>query len=308
MSWLRVLPVLFAATAIACEERSLDPDGGNGTIQTGNGGSAAGGRGGSSNGGIDARPDIITIQPSEPVLCGNGRPDPGEECDDFNKAPRDGCNSICQVECFESCGACGTGGPCVTTTFCGNSRLDAREVCDDWNNYPGDGCSADCATIEPGWRCPMIGRRCAPICGDGRVVFPETCDDGNTLAGDGCSEICVLEPSSDLCGDAVLEGSEECDSGSGNNDQAYGDCSATCRWIGCGDGVLNGREECDLGTGNNRAHYGDTGGCTAICRFPHFCGDGHPDVEDGEQCDLGPKNGMNGQPCTVTCTICVDCV
>ena len=113
MSWLRVLPVLFAATAIACEERSLDPhhDGGTGTIQTGNGGSAAGGGGGSSNASMDARPDIITIQPSEPVLCGNGRPDPGEECDDFNKAPRDGCNSISRSSASNRAVPAGPAGP-----------------------------------------------------------------------------------------------------------------------------------------------------------------------------------------------------
>ena len=315
MSWLRVMAVLIVATAIGCEARSLDPDAGTGSIPSGIGGAgsipsgaanASGSGGAAGAGGFDARPDIPTIQPSEPSLCGNGRPDPGEQCDDYNKSPRDGCSPICQIECFESCGVCGSGGPCPV--FCGNGRLDTREACDDGNAVGGDGCSQDCA-IEPGWHCPVFGRRCAPICGDGRVVYPETCDDSNTDPGDGCSGICVLEPRPDPCGDGVVEGSEECDFGSANSDTFYGECGTDCRWgAHCGDGVTNGPEDCDLGAGRNLAGYGDAGGCTPGCTAPHFCGDGYVDVETGEQCDLGVKNGESGQPCKPTCKICIDCL
>jgi cysteine-rich repeat protein len=194
----------------------------------------------------------------------------------------------------------------VTTTFCGNARIDAQETCDDWNNYPGDGCSAACL-IEVGWHCPVIGLPCAPICGDGRVVGAEGCDDGNTVAGDGCNELCQREPTPALCGDGTREGSEECDFGISNNDQTYIGCSTSCRWLACGDGVVNGPEECDLGVAQNRARYANTGGCTPLCTFPHFCGDGHPDVENGEQCDLGPSNGLVGHPCTTSCKVCLDC-
>src|SRR6185295_2627544 len=310
MSWLRLLPVLMlAATAIACEKRSLHGDAGTGTIQTGTAGSAGNGSTGvagstGSTGSVDARPDIPTITES-PDPCGNGRLEPGEECDDANKAPRDGCNRICQIECFESCGGCGTSQPCVTTTFCGNARIDEHETCDDWNNYPGDGCSAACL-IEVGWHCPVIGFPCAPICGDGRVVGAEGCDDGDTVAGDGCNELCQREPTLGLCGDGSREGSEECDFGIANNDQAYKGCSTSCRWIACGDGVVNGPEECDLGVDQNRARYGGFDGCTPLCTFPHFCGDGHADVENGEQCDLGAKNG-GISACTTDCKVCVDC-
>ena len=308
MCWLRFLPVLLAAMAIGCEKRSLDPDGGTGIIQpgTGNGGSA-GGAGGPSTGSIDAWPDIPTIILVEPRLCGNGHLDPGEECDDGNAAPLDGCSAVCQIECFETCGACGIVGPC-RGAYCGNGRLDPGEVCDDWNDSSGDGCSADCTAIAPGWRCPAVGHYCAPICGDGRVVPPETCDDSNTIAGDGCNEICVSEPRLGRCGTGWIEGAEECDLGVMNNDNAYGGCTTTCRWgPRCGDSVVNGTEECDLGADGNRARYGDAGGCTAFCTLPHFCGDGHPDVENGEQCDLGPNNGLINQGCTRTCKICIDC-
>jgi len=32
------------------------------------------------------------------LICGNGREDPGEECDDGNYDNGDGCNSSCKVE------------------------------------------------------------------------------------------------------------------------------------------------------------------------------------------------------------------
>jgi cysteine-rich repeat protein len=296
-------------TAIGCEKRSLDPehDGGSGTIATGSGGGA--GRAteadGSSVGRFDGPPDIPTVPIPNPDRCGNGHLDPGEECDDANKNSRDGCTPLCQIECYESCGGCGIVGPCSTSVYCGNGRLDPGEECDDGNTGSGDGCS-DCA-IEPGWRCSQVGRRCAPICGDGHVVGLETCDVGDSNGGRGCSNICVIEPTEQRCGDGVIEGAEECDYGLMNNNDLYNGCSTTCTYgPRCGDRVRNGLEECDFGGPYNLAHYGSTGGCTPNCTFAHFCGDGHVDVENGEQCDLGPNNGP-GRVCTPTCTICIDC-
>lgn len=317
MSWIRVLPVLFAMLAAGCQKRALERDAGSGTIGPGIGGGSVGGgagggtgagAGGSSSGSPDARPDGFPVTEQE-NKCGNGVLDPGEECDDHNLVSGDGCTHICQIECYESCGACGRRGPngaCIGVG-CGNRVLDPGEACDDGNVNAGDGCSSTC-TIEPGWRCPAIGRACAPICGDGRLVGVETCDDGNAIAGDGCNEICVVEPSPDLCGDGRIEGAEECDVGAFNDDAFYDGCSPTCRYgARCGDGVLDGPEECDFRADRNTARYGDTGGCTSRCTLPHYCGDGHADIENGEQCDLGLKNGMAGQPCAVTCRICIDC-
>jgi len=229
MVLLRLLAVLCVATAFGCDKRSLDPDAGSGTIGAGSGGAAAagGGAGGSSSVSVDAQPDsFIVIEP--PFPCGNGRLDPGEECDDGNRRPGDGCNVVCQVECYESCGGCGYFESCFTPA-CGNIWLDAGEACDDGNGQGGDGCSGACA-IEPGWRCPAAGQRCAAICGDGRVVGLETCDDGNAIAGDGCSEICVREPSGASCGDGVVQGAEECDHGPYNADGIYGACTTRCRY------------------------------------------------------------------------------
>jgi cysteine-rich repeat protein len=295
------LPLLLAGIGIGCGARALDPHDAAGA-------SAGGAAVLDAGSGADARPDIPTIQPSGRNLCGNGVFDPGEQCDDGNKMAGDGCTAICQVECYWSCGSCGTTGPCVVTPICSDHRLDGDEACDDGNLVGGDGCARDCKAIELGWRCPAVGERCVPICGDGIVVGPETCDDGNAVAGDGCSDICVVEPSTARCGDGVISGAEECDNGAGNADGFYGGgCTTGCHFSGyCGDGVLNGLEECDSGDAGNNVTYGNKDGCARGCMFPHFCGDGFVDSVEGELCDLGPNNGVSGQPCNVACRILVD--
>jgi cysteine-rich repeat protein len=95
-----------------------------------------------------------------PVTCGDGRPDPGEMCDDGNNVSGDGCPADC-------------GPPC------GDGRLDPGEVCDDGNNVGGDGCSADCRSTE--------------ICGNALIDPRESCDDGNQESHDGCSSQCGVE-------------------------------------------------------------------------------------------------------------------
>jgi len=205
---------------------------------------------------------------------------------------------------------CGELAPVV----CGNGLLTAPEACDDGNTVSGDGCTAGCTAVEPGWRCRVPGRPCAPICGDRLLEGRETCEDGNTVGGDGCSSFCLTEPGWDCssgvcvqvpsidggldlgddfprCGDGTMSGAEECDLGPLNSDTEYGGCATTC-YFGpfCGDGVVNGAEECDLGD-NNGQSYGK-GGCTLGCTKTHYCGDGNVDPDYGEECDLGDRNGV----------------
>jgi cysteine-rich repeat protein len=256
--------------------------------------------------------------------CGNGWVDPGEECDDGNTLPGDGCDSICRVECdWSPC----PGPPYTRPVVCGDGVVGSGEECDDGNTNRGDGCS-DVCKVELGFHCIVPGRRCTPICGDGLVVGTETCDDGNQANGDGCSEFCLTEPCWTCnggvcqprppvvdggncmglpvppyayCGNDKLDGAEECDEGPANSDSNYPGCSTHCRYLRCGDGFVNGPEECDQGFAKNTAVYGDPDGCTANCTRPHYCGDGYVDAEYGETCDNGALNGQS--LCTQTCRI-----
>jgi len=126
------------------------------------------------------------------AVCGNGKLESPEECDDGNTTSGDGCDSGCKTE------------------FCGDGVVNNNgEQCDDGNNENGDGCSADCLIEQ------------LEKCGDGILDDGEECDDGNTDEGDGCSSDCLIEK----CGDGILQDGEECDDG--NNEDGDG-CSADC--------------------------------------------------------------------------------
>lgn len=62
-------------------------------------------------------------------ICGNGRLQEGEQCDDGNMLDGDGCSMSCQKE---------------LPGVCGNGNLERWEQCDDENILGGDGCNATC--------------------------------------------------------------------------------------------------------------------------------------------------------------------
>jgi fibro-slime domain-containing protein len=212
------------------------------------------------------------------LICGNGKLEGAEECDDGNTTPGDGCTAQCKRETDYNCPT--PGSPCVSTVVCGDGRISGNEVCDDFNTKDGDGCSANCSVVETGWICPAPGVHCKPICGDGVRLGSEQCDDGNTTAGDGCSDTCKVEPGyacsatggachKTVCGDGVKEGTESCDDGNTlPSDGCTADCKAEPVCTGsdgctspCGDGLKLPEEECDDGNQNS----GD--GCSADCKL-----------------------------------------
>jgi fibro-slime domain-containing protein len=244
-------------------------------------------------------------------VCGDGIVETGEQCDDGNTMPGDGCNGICEIEPGYTCPA--KGGKCVLIATCGNGVLDPGETCDDGNLKPGDGCSSTCQ-VEPGWRCtnpPLLvdsgagaagtsdaaandgGVVLGPSacvqesCGDGVVEtdIGETCDDGNVTSGDGCSSTCQLErgwtcatadaPCMAVCGDGLVVGTEQCDEGNANG-AANSGCSSTCQ-----------------------VEPGWT--CPSGGKCKTSCGDGI--VAGSEQCDDGSANGTASDGCSATCTI-----
>lgn len=121
-------------------------------------------------------------------VCGNGRLEAMEECDDANTSGGDGCDERCDRE-----------------PHCGDGVTTPPEVCDDENNRSADGCRSDCLSTETcgngivdyatGEICDgsaMCGSDCQVVvgCGDGATVAPEQCDDRNATRWDGCGSDC----------------------------------------------------------------------------------------------------------------------
>jgi fibro-slime domain-containing protein len=272
-------------------------------------------------------------------LCGNGTLDDGEQCDDGNAHPGDGCSGTCQLEPNFSCPIAGSA--CVTTIVCGDGHIAGEEACDDGNTTDGDGCSHDCR-VEGGYDCTggtgsTQAGQCQPVtqesCGDARITGSEACDDGNSADGDGCSHDCQIEAGYSCpngagahcvregrCGDGTVNVSagEQCDDGNTTNGDG---CTATCKvealyvcptpnqpcvsTVVCGDGVVNGAEQCD---DHNTA---DGDGCDGNCQVEAgfvcakgdvcrtICGDG---IRAGkEQCDDG--NVTAGDGCDPDCRL-----
>ena len=218
--------------------------------------------------------------PAPVAVCGDGilNAPEGEQCDDGNTYPADGCGSTCLRDEGWLCPT--PGKRCVPATSCGDGTISGAEECDDNNTDSGDGCTADCK-IEDGWTCPTAGALCqAAECGDGFMVGSEQCDDNNKANGDGCSDACHVEPGyfcptpgaacqKTVCGNGVLEGDEGCDDG---NNLPWDGCSPTCeREPTCTDGE-----------------------CASVC------GDGMILAGDVETCDDG--NQRDGDGCSKDCT------
>jgi cysteine-rich repeat protein len=103
---------------------------------------------------------LAVLTYGQPVTCGDGAVEPGEECDDGNADPTDGCTDQCRI------------------ARCGDGIVWAGvEECDDSNDIPTDDCDA----------CHL------PICGDGVHAGDEECDDGNAVPDDGCTN-CTIDP------------------------------------------------------------------------------------------------------------------
>lgn len=133
-----------------------------------------------------------------------------------------------------------------------------------------------------------------PVCGDARVEGDEQCDDGNDADDDACIE---CRPA--RCGDGVVRrdlepgdpGHEFCDDG---NQDSGDTCTNDCAIPRCGDGHLwRGVEECD--DGNEE----DGDGCRLNCRVAR-CGDGVI-FEGVETCDDG--NDRSGDGCDARCQL-----
>jgi len=188
--------------------------------------------------------------------CGNGIPEEGEQCDDGNHVPGDGCSPFCSIE------ECGNGvidGLCGDDiTYCsvdahcqgiGDGLCDNGETCDDGNNIPGDGCDATC-NIEPGVECnDGIDN------GDGDS-FCDYCQDDNN---DGICE--------NTCTDNSIPGDPECTWFWTPSEGAAGGPT-------CGDNIREDPEQCD-GT--------DDSACPGLCQADCTCGGNQYQCSDDQR-------------------------
>ncbi|MCW8966365.1 MAG: DUF4215 domain-containing protein [Candidatus Pacearchaeota archaeon] len=127
------------------------------------------------------------------AICGDGKIDSGEECDDGNSNEDDGCNSECErTECTESCDNLGF--ECGSQTVCGGTR--------------------DCGTCALGF------------CNESGICEIECTN--SSECNEGIGEICSVNNLCTLCGNGVLDDGEECDSVTGCGTDCLHEEGYTC--------------------------------------------------------------------------------
>ena len=118
-----------------------------------------------------------------PAACGNGLPDPGEECDDGNTIEGDGCDLLCVTDCHADA-ECDDGDPCTA------------DACSPTGGGGGRACAS--APVPDGTPCDD-GNACstADTCEDGACEgAPVACNDGDPCTADRCDPAagCVYTP------------------------------------------------------------------------------------------------------------------
>lgn len=282
--------------------------------------------------------NLQTCQCSGGALCGDGKIDRGEQCNEGGLTcplgqlcDRRSC--LCSgggacgnrlIETGEQCGEPGLQCPlgqlcsavscqCLGGGFCGNGRADFREECN-----------------EPGLQCPL-GQLCnktnclclgGGACGNGAVDVGEECGEPGLQCelGQLCNGTTCLCLGGGACGDGVADPGEECrDTGFACTKGKTCD-AATCRCTTvtstqertlsssslCGDGIVSGREECD-----DRNTRGEDG-CSEQCLLESgTCGDGIVQRLLGEQCEVSLHDsalpyGCSAETCRFVLRLCGD--
>jgi hypothetical protein len=112
---------------------------------------------------------------------------------------------------------------------------------------------------------------------------PKSCSTSKTI-----SVHCV---GSAVCGNGLVEGTEECDAGPAGS----ASCTTDCKKIAvCGNNVVEAPEECDSAAAFANNTCGKAGAANACKTIPVVCGDGL--VQPGEECDSPDRT-----KCTAAC-------
>jgi len=268
-----------------------------------------------------------------PLTCGDSSLDDGEECDDGNEVPDDGCESSCRFSCHETAD-CGDENVCTDDSCAegGTGRLCAHEAnslpCDDGDECtdpdmceegecrPGPGvCGCvtdeDCTPFEDGDVCNGT-----LVCEGGTCVVdpatvvdcPETGTVCNLYSCNPETGLCVPEraPSGTTCeSDSNVCTDDECD-GLGACGHPATDCSDsnacttdTCSTLsGCVHGAIEGccnlPSDCD-----------DSNECTIDgCSTSHVCTHTPRDCSDSDLCTYDRCDSTTG--CYYVSVDCTD--
>lgn len=220
--------------------------------------------------------------------CGDGVVQSGapyyEECDlGSGNGPNTGCEKNCKYSCksTDPTRDCSSTNPC----FLPNSSTcnDTTHTCSQ-PQFQDNG--TDCDPVNHALYC--VSGSCIPVvCGDGIQGTRELCDDGNMNNRDGCKSDCTwtcTRGSDCSAGTPALLTQPNCNLDQCTNHQCY----YTAANIGQTCSGSNNVGICALVSGTS------VGACTM-----GTCGNGIQ--EQGEECDLGTKNGATGSGCALTC-------
>ncbi|PKN54487.1 MAG: hypothetical protein CVU56_26305 [Deltaproteobacteria bacterium HGW-Deltaproteobacteria-14] len=222
--------------------------------------------------------------------CGNGQPDPYEQCDDGGLVDDDGCSADCAeesscpaltadcdgdeangcetpIDTLTDCGACGA--PCAldhADASCddGDCRVATCDAgYDDCDLAANNGCEARLDTLTD---CGACGAACvlahaASACADAQCALT-ACDNGfddcDADPANGCETELGTPSDCQSCGDACV----------------YAHASATCGASGCAmAGCVPGYASCDADPANGCETATTTlahcGACNTPCALPH---------------------------------------
>jgi cysteine-rich repeat protein len=135
-----------------------------------------------------------------PSICGNGKVEAGETCDDGNLIGSDGCSARCALEAGWSCPV-GPNGTSACVPISGDGVLVGPEVCDDGNVTAGDGCSSQ-SLVEVGFECHGVPSVCTALAPRSRT--PPTL--GAPLTGFTVDQWTWIDVPGASCGDGTQAG------------------------------------------------------------------------------------------------------